>query len=59
MQLMHTQAVEVIEHGIRVNAIGVGDVVTHLFNHFMDDGPGFLAEMGKPRQSARRLNRTR
>jgi NAD(P)-dependent dehydrogenase (short-subunit alcohol dehydrogenase family) len=46
-QLTRTQALEVIEHGIRVNAIGVGDVVTNLLNHFMDDGPGFLAEHGK------------
>lgn len=46
-QLTRTQALEVIEHGIRVNAIGVGDVVTNLLNHFMEDGPGFLAEHGK------------
>lgn len=46
-QLTRTLALEVIEHGIRVNAIGVGDVVTNLLNHFMEDGPGFLAEHGK------------
>jgi NAD(P)-dependent dehydrogenase (short-subunit alcohol dehydrogenase family) len=46
-QLTRTQALEAIEHGIRVNAIGVGDVVTNLLNHFMDDGRGFLAEHGK------------
>ena len=46
-QLTRTQALEAIEHGIRVNAIGVGDVVTNLLNHFMEDGPGFLAEHGK------------
>jgi NAD(P)-dependent dehydrogenase (short-subunit alcohol dehydrogenase family) len=46
-QLTRTQALEVIEHGIRVNAIGVGEVVTNLLNHFMEDGPGFLAEHGK------------
>jgi NAD(P)-dependent dehydrogenase (short-subunit alcohol dehydrogenase family) len=46
-QLTRTQALEVIEHGIRVNAIGVGDVVTNLLNHFMEDGRGFLAEHGK------------
>lgn len=45
-QLTRTQALEVIEHGIRVNAIGVGDVVTNLLNHFMEDGRGFLAEHG-------------
>jgi NAD(P)-dependent dehydrogenase (short-subunit alcohol dehydrogenase family) len=46
-QLTRTQALEAIEHGIRVNAIGVGDVVTNLLNHFMEDGPGFLAQHGK------------
>ncbi len=46
-QMTRTQALEAIEHGIRVNAIGVGDVVTHLLDHFMDDGQGFLAEHGK------------
>ena len=46
-QLTRTQALEAIEHGIRVNAIGVGDVVTNLLNHFMADGRGFLAEHGK------------
>jgi NAD(P)-dependent dehydrogenase (short-subunit alcohol dehydrogenase family) len=45
-QLTRTQALEAIEHGIRVNAIGVGDVVTNLLNHFMEDGRGFLAEHG-------------
>ena len=46
-QLTRTQALEAIEHGVRVNAIGVGDVVTNLLNHFMEDGPGFLAEHGR------------
>lgn len=46
-QLTRTQALEAIGHGIRVNAIGVGDVVTNLLNHFMDDGRGFLEEHGK------------
>lgn len=46
-QLTRTQALEAIEHGIRVNAIGVGDTVTNLLNHFMDDGRGFLVEHGK------------
>ena len=45
-QLTRTQALEAIEHGIRVNAIGVGDVVTNLLNHFMEDGRAFLAEHG-------------
>jgi NAD(P)-dependent dehydrogenase (short-subunit alcohol dehydrogenase family) len=46
-QLTRTQALEAIPHGIRVNAIGVGDVVTNLLNHFMEDGRGFLAEHGR------------
>ena len=46
-QLTRTQALEAIGHGIRVNAIGVGDVVTNLLNHFMEDGRGFLAEHGR------------
>lgn len=46
-QLTRAQALEAIEHGIRVNAIGVGDVVTNLLDHFMEDGCGFLAEHGK------------
>ncbi|MGQ9367748.1 SDR family NAD(P)-dependent oxidoreductase [Azospirillum sp. ST 5-10] len=46
-QLTRTLALEAIEHGIRVNAIGVGDVVTNILNHFMEDGPAFLAEHGK------------
>jgi NAD(P)-dependent dehydrogenase (short-subunit alcohol dehydrogenase family) len=46
-QLTRTQALEAIEYGIRVNAIGVGDVVTNLLNHFREDGREFLAEHGK------------
>ncbi|MEQ6333171.1 SDR family oxidoreductase [Sphingobium sp. MK2] len=46
-QLTRTQALEAIEYGIRVNAIGVGDVVTNILNHFRDDGREFLAEHGK------------
>lgn len=46
-QLTRTQALEAIEHGIRVNAIGVGDVVTNLLNHFREDGREFLAEHGR------------
>lgn len=45
-QLTRTQALEAIKHGIRVNAIGIGDVVTNLLNHFMEDGRSFLAEHG-------------
>src|SRR5207247_1964064 len=39
--------VENIQHGIRVNAVGAGDVVTNLLNHFMPDGREFLAQHGK------------
>ena len=46
-QLTRTQALEAIPHGIRVNAIGVGDVVTNILNDFMDNGRDFLAEHGK------------
>ena len=46
-QMTRTQALEAIGHGIRVNAIGVGDVVTNLLNHFRGDGREFLAEHGK------------
>jgi NAD(P)-dependent dehydrogenase (short-subunit alcohol dehydrogenase family) len=46
-QLTRTQALEAIGHGIRVNAIGVGDVVTNLLNHFRADGREFLADHGK------------
>jgi NAD(P)-dependent dehydrogenase (short-subunit alcohol dehydrogenase family) len=46
-QLTRTLALEAIEHNIRVNAIGVGDVVTNLLDHFMEDGPHFLAEHGR------------
>jgi NAD(P)-dependent dehydrogenase (short-subunit alcohol dehydrogenase family) len=46
-QLTRTQALEAIDHGIRVNAIGVGDVVTNLLNHFRDDGREFLAQHGQ------------
>ena len=46
-QLTRTLALEAIEHNIRVNAIGVGDVVTNLLDHFMDDGQSFLSDHGK------------
>lgn len=46
-QLTRTAAIENIEHGIRVNAIGVGDVVTNLINEIRPDGRDFLAEHGK------------
>ena len=46
-QITRTLAVEVIEHGIRVNAVGAGDVVTNLLNTFRADGREFLAEHGR------------
>jgi NAD(P)-dependent dehydrogenase (short-subunit alcohol dehydrogenase family) len=46
-QLTRTLALEVIEHGIRVNAVGVGDVVTNILNDVVDDGPAFLAQHGE------------
>jgi len=46
-QLTRVLAVESIPHGIRVNAVGAGDVVTNLLNDFMPNGRDFLAEHGK------------
>ena len=46
-QFTRALALEAIEHGIRVNAVGSGDVVTNIVSHIHDDGPGFLAEHGK------------
>ncbi|MGH7130973.1 MAG: SDR family NAD(P)-dependent oxidoreductase [Phycisphaerales bacterium] len=46
-QLTRVLAVENAKHGIRVNAVGAGDVVTNLLNHFMPEGREFLAEHGK------------
>ena len=44
--MTRTQALEAIQHGVRVNAVGVGDVVTNILNHFREDGRDFLAEHG-------------
>ena len=46
-QLTRTLALEAIEHGIRVNAVGSGDVVTNILDAVHEDGPAFLAEHGK------------
>jgi NAD(P)-dependent dehydrogenase (short-subunit alcohol dehydrogenase family) len=46
-QLTRVLAVECAPHGVRVNAVGSGDVVTNLLNHFMPDGREFLTEHGK------------
>ena len=46
-QLTRALALEAAPHGIRVNAIGSGDVVSNLLNTFRDDGREFLEEHGK------------
>lgn len=46
-QLTRALALEMAPHGIRVNAIGSGDVVTNLLHTFRDDGREFLTEHGK------------
>lgn len=46
-QLTRTLALEMAPHGIRVNAVGSGDVVTNLLHTFRDDGQEFLTEHGK------------
>lgn len=44
VQLTRTLALESIEHGIRVNAVGSGDVVTNIWAGKMDQGREFLAD---------------
>ncbi|MGC6370770.1 SDR family NAD(P)-dependent oxidoreductase [Pseudomonas sp. K2I15] len=46
-QLTRTLALEVIDHGIRVNAVGSGDVVTNILNDVVENGPSFLAQHGQ------------
>jgi NAD(P)-dependent dehydrogenase (short-subunit alcohol dehydrogenase family) len=46
-QFTRTLALELAEHGIRVNAIGVGDVVTNFLNETFSDGRAFLAKHGE------------
>lgn len=46
-QLTRTAALEGIEHGIRVNAVGAGNVVTGFLDEMRPDGREFLAEHGK------------
>ncbi len=46
-QLTRALALEMAPHGIRVNAVGSGDVVTNLLHTFRDDGREFLTEHGK------------
>ena len=56
VQLTRTLALEAIEHGIRVNAVGSGDVVTNIWAGKMDDGPGFLADHGRKAPIGRAAN---
>ena len=46
-QLTRTLALEAAPHGIRVNAVGSGDVVTNILNTCREDGREFLAEHGR------------
>nr|WP_276318471.1 SDR family oxidoreductase [Sphingomonas sp. UV9] len=46
-QFTRTLAVEAIEHGIRVNAVGSGDTVTNILNHIHENGPSALADYGR------------
>jgi len=46
-QLTRALSLEAIEHGIRINAGGSGDVITNITNHIHADGQAFLAEHGK------------
>lgn len=46
-QLTRALALEAAPQGIRVNAIGSGDVVTNLLDTFRDDGREFLEQHGK------------
>ena len=59
VQLTRTLALEAIEHGIRVNAIGVGDVVTNIWRGQMDDGQAFLADHGRKAPIGRAAKKTR
>lgn len=45
--MTRTLALEAIPHGIRVNAVGSGNVVTNILNEIKDDGPAFLEEHGQ------------
>ena len=54
--MTRTLALEAIEHGIRVNAIGVGDVVTNIWRGQMGDGQAFLADHGRKAPIGRAAN---
>ena len=57
-QLTRTLALEAIEHGIRVNAVGSGDVLTNILNDTAPggDGAAALAEHGKGAPIGRAAN---
>jgi NAD(P)-dependent dehydrogenase (short-subunit alcohol dehydrogenase family) len=57
-QLTRTLALEAIEHGIRVNAVGSGDVLTNILNGVAPGGDGVaaLAEHGKGAPIGRAAN---
>ncbi|WP_316149620.1 SDR family oxidoreductase [Cupriavidus sp. BIC8F] len=46
-QLTRVMAVENGEHGVRVNAVGPGDIITGILDDQMPNGREFLAEHGK------------
>ncbi|MET0256802.1 MAG: SDR family oxidoreductase [Luteibacter sp.] len=46
-QFTRALSLEAIVDGIRVNAVGSGDVITNITNAIHEDGPAFLAEHGK------------
>jgi NAD(P)-dependent dehydrogenase (short-subunit alcohol dehydrogenase family) len=53
-QLTRVLALEAIDHGVRVNAVGSGDVVTNLLNDVRPDGREFLRDHGKGAPSVAR-----
>jgi NAD(P)-dependent dehydrogenase (short-subunit alcohol dehydrogenase family) len=57
-QLTRTLSLEAIEHGIRVNAVGSGDVLTNILNGVAPGGDGVaaLAEHGKGAPIGRAAN---
>ena len=59
VQLTRKLALEAIKNGIRVNAIGVGDVVTNIWRGQMDDGQAFLADHGRKAPIGRAAKKTR
>jgi NAD(P)-dependent dehydrogenase (short-subunit alcohol dehydrogenase family) len=46
-QFTRTLAVEAIEHGIRVNAVGSGDTATNILKDIVEDSPSALRDYGK------------